>query len=62
MQRYPEDPKAGVCARDHASALVVGGIVGEKDEGRFEGREWGGGGGEDLRVECGEKGRGKEVI
>ena len=75
-----------MCARDHASALVVGAVVGEKDVGRFEGwkvgrrggergnlREgkWGGGGGErgnlregrgNLREECGEKGRGKEMI
>ena len=66
-----------MCARDHASALVVGAVVGEKDEERFEGREvgrrggergnlregkWGGGGREDLMVECREKGRGKEMI
>ena len=60
-----------MCARDHASALVVGAVVGEKDVGRFEGWKVGRRGGErgnlregrgNLREECGEKGRGKEMI
>ena len=49
------------CARDHASALVIGGVVGEKDVGRFEGRKVGrrGGGVRDgvWRIGDGAEGR-----
>ena len=43
------------------SALVVGGIVGEKDEERFEGKVWGEGEGKrgNLREGSGEEGEGK---
>jgi len=47
MKWYPRRSKGwSVRERDYASALVVGGVFGEKDEERFEGREWGEGEGE----------------
>lgn len=55
MKWYPRRSKGGsVCERDYASALVVG----EKDEGRFEGKVWGEGEGERGNLREGKWGEG----
>jgi len=47
-----------VCERDYASALVVGDVFGEEDEGRFEGKVWGEGEGERGNLREGKWGEG----